>query len=343
VLWVDDFLVKYPADQPALAHDLIAALRSKYRLKVDWQGRQYLGYTIRRNRAKNSLTISMPNYVQQALADLQYVPTDRVVNSPIVYIAPVYSSAPQLENPDVSPLATSAQRHYLQRVVGKFLYYAMAIDGTMLYAIKVLSQQQANPTAQTMLAVSRFLQYASSHPHARISYTASNMQLAVHSDASFNGEPKSRSRAGGVFTLGTIRYNGNPDQPTTQLNGPVDLISKIIPTVCASAAEAEYAALYLNAQQGEKIRQILTDLGYPQAPTVMTYDNAVAGKLALRQCKQRRSKAIALRYHWIRDRVAMGQFHLQSLPGPQNLADFFTKPHPVLHHRRMSKFFVHYL
>ena len=343
VLWVDDFLVKYPKDQPALAHDLIAALRSKYRLKVDWQGRQYLGYHIRRNRARSSLTISMPNYVQQALADLKYVPTGRVTNSPIVYVPHSYSSAPQLESSDNSPPATSAQRHYLQRVVGKFLYYAMAVDGTMLFAIKLLSQQQASPTEQTMLAVQRFLQYASCHPHARISYTASNMQLSIHSDASFNGEANSRSRAAGVFALGAIQYNGNPDQPPIQLNGPVDLLCKTIPTICASASEAEYAALFLKAQQGEKIRQTLQDLGYPQRPTVITYDNTVSGKLALQQCKQRRSKAIALRYHWIRDRVAMGHFQLQWQPGTNNLADFLTKPHPVYHHRRMSKFFVQYI
>ena len=213
----------------------------------------------------------------------------------------------------------------------------------MLFAIKSLAQQQANPTERTMLAVERFLQYAACHPNARITYTASDMQLAIHSDASFNGEPNSRSRAAGLFTLGAIKYDGNPDLPPTSLNGPVDLLCKQIPTVCASAAEAEYAALFLNAQQGEKIRQILEDLGYPQKPTVITYDNAVSGKLALRQCKQRRSKAIALRYHWIRDRIAMGHFQLQWQPGTHNLADFLTKPHPVYHHRRMSKFFVHYL
>ena len=90
-------------------------------------------------------------------------------------------------------------------------------------------------------------------------------------------------------------------------------------------------------------RQILHDLGFPQRATVMTYDNTVAGKLALRECKQKRSKAIALRYHWIRDRVAMGHFQLVWRPGSHNLADFLTKPHPVYHHRRMSKFFVHYI
>jgi hypothetical protein len=284
----------------------------------------------------------MVNYVHQALADLDYVPTGIFVSSPILYTPPSYNASPQLELTDSSPPATPAQRHYLQRVVGKFLYYAMAIDGTYLYAIKRLAQQQANPTQRTMLEVQRFLQYAACHPNARITYTASDMQLAIHSDASFNGEPGSRSRAAGLFTLGAITYDGNPDILPSRLNGPIDLLCKQIPTVCASAAEAEYAALFLNAQQGEKLRQTLHDLGYPQKPTVITYDNAISGKLALRTVKQRRSKAIALRYHWIRDRVAMGHFQLHWQPGTHNLADFLTKSHPVYHHRRMSKFFVQY-
>ena len=342
VLWVDDFLVKYPRNQPRLLHDLIATLRSKYRLKIDWQGRQYLGYNIRRNRPKRSLTLSMPTYVQQALSDLGFTPSHHVVNSPILYTPPSYTSTPQYEMVDSSPPASPAQRHYLQRVVGKFLYYALAVDATLLPAVKLLSHQQAAPTANTMLAVQRFLQYVADHPHARITYFASNMQLSIHSDASFNGEPNGRSRAGGFFTLGSIEYNGNPDQQQ-HINGPLDIVCKSIPTVCTSAAEAEYAAMFINAQQGEKIRQILHDLGFPQQATVMTYDNTVAGKLALRKCKQKRSKAIALRYHWIRDRIAMGHFQLVWRPGSHNLADFLTKPHPVYHHRRMSKFFVHYI
>ena len=284
----------------------------------------------------------MPTYVKQALSDLGYHPSNQQIGSPILYTPPTYSSQPQYEALDSSPPASSAQQHFLQRVVGKFLYYAIAIDATMLPAIKILSQQQATPTENTMAAVQRFLQYAANHSNACITYHASNMQLAIHSDASFNGEPKGRSRAGGFFSLGPIEYNGNPNQHQ-RINGPIDVVCRTMPTVCASAAEAEYAAMYINAQQGEKIRQILSDLGYPQRPTTMTYDNSVAGKLALRQCKQKRSKAIALRYHWIRDRIAMGHFQLHWRPGTHNLADFLTKPHPVYHHRRMSNFFVRYI
>ena len=106
--------------------------------------------------------------------------------------------------------------------------------------------------------------------------------------------------------------------------------------------ESEYAALAINAQTAEGIRQILTDLGHPQLqPTKIIYDNEISGKIAKKTCKVKRSKAIAARYHWIQDRVKMGHFKLQWRPGKHNLADYLTKAHPIHHHIAMLPFFTH--
>ena len=39
-----------------------------------------------------------------------------------------------------------------------------------------------------------------------------------------------------------------------------------------------------------------------------------------------------MRYHWIRDQVKLSVFKVIWKPGKLNLADFFTKAHPVKHH-----------
>ncbi len=104
------------------------------------------------------------------------------------------------------------------------------------------------------------------------------MQLHVESDASYLSEPNSRSRAGGFHYLGS------------QLNGTVECISAIIKFIA----------------QG--LRHTLTDLGHPQATTPIISDNACAVGVANQTVKQRRSKAIDIRYHWIRDRVKLGDF-----------------------------------
>ena len=40
-----------------------------------------------------------------------------------------------------------------------------------------------------------------------------------------------------------------------------------------------------------------------------------------------------MRYYWIRDQVKLGVFKVTTKAGKLNLADFFTKAHPVHHHK----------
>ena len=85
----------------------------------------------------------------------------------------------------------------------------------------------------------------------------------------------------------------------------------------------------------------LIDLGYPQASTLIICDNQCAVGIANRTVKQKLSKAIAMRYHWLRDRVDIDELRVEWRPGSENLADYFTKTHPVHHHLSQRKTFVH--
>jgi hypothetical protein len=70
------------------------------------------------------------------------------------------------------------------------------------------------------------------------------------------------------------------------------------------------------------------------------YDNQVSGKVALGKAKQKKSKAFATRYHWLKDRLRLGEFRLVWAPGSTNLADFFTKVHTGHHVRAMRPVYV---
>ena len=76
-----------------------------------------------------------------------------------------------------------------------FLYYARAVNSTMLAALGPIAVQQDAPTESTMTKVKQLLDYASTHPDAIVTYTASNMVLAGNSDASYLSETNARSRA----------------------------------------------------------------------------------------------------------------------------------------------------
>jgi len=77
----------------------------------------------------------------------------------------------------------------------------------------------------------------------------------------------------------------------------IEYISGVIPTVCSSVFEAEYAALFLTGRAITNARLILHDLGHKQKATNIICDNSYAVGIANDTVKQRRSKAIDMRYH----------------------------------------------
>jgi hypothetical protein len=104
-----------------------------------------------------------------------------------------------------------------------------------------LAMQQANPTKNIKQIVHQFLNCATTHPNTIITYQASDMVLACHSDASYLLETNTRSRAGGHFFMST-----NDAIPSN--NGAILTISQIIKAVMLSMAEAEIGALYINCR-----------------------------------------------------------------------------------------------
>ena len=159
------------------------------------------------------------------------------------------------------------------------------------------------------------------------------MVLHVQSDASYLSRNNARSVAGAIF------YSGNNNHPEI-INGSSLALSSIIPAVVASAAEAEYAALFLAVQEAVNLRNILQDLGYPQSPTNILCDNARAVGLATNTVKQRRSKSLDMSFHWIRDRIEQNQFTVNWRKGALNLADFFTKILPGATHKLLRPLLV---
>ena len=197
--------------------------------------------------------------------------TDKIQNSPHPHNIPTYGAKVQYaeEQSDESPKLDKAGIKYVQQVAGTLLYYGRAVDATILPVLSLIALEQAAPTEQTMERVKQLLDYCTSQEEAIITYNASKMILAVHSDAGYANEKKARSRAGGHFFLSS----NEPDPPN---NGAILTNVTIIKNITALAAEAEIGALYLNAREAVYLRQILVEMGHPQLPTSIQTDNTTA-------------------------------------------------------------------
>jgi hypothetical protein len=315
-LVVDDFAVVW-ASQIAMAH-FLRTLRRLYTVKVDYDGSKYLGMNINVNRIERHVTLTMPGYINKLLKRVRPAGI-KGAHTPSIYCQPEYKTAKvQTATVDMSPLATHAQAHELQVVVGTLLYYARAVDPSILTMVHTLGSVQARPTINDMRKMERLLQYVSVHQNHGVRFHASSMQLQIQSDASYLCRPNARSVLGGLHYLGSI----------DNINGPFFCTSKIISCVVASAAEAELGAAFQNAQKGAQFRNTLTELGYPQQPTTISVDNTVAEGLASDTINARRSKSMDVRFFWLRDRVKKLQFSMRHLKGRWNISDFFTKPLP---------------
>ena len=79
----------------------------------------------------------------------------------------------------------------------------------------------------------------------------------------------------------------------------------------------------------------LSEMGHPQPPTPMEVDNETAIGFLKSTMKQKRSKAIDMRFYWVRDRVNQNQFMIYCRPGANNVGDYVSKHHPPAHHQTM--------
>ena len=331
-LVVDDFAVKYTSK--ANAHHLRDALKDKYTISEDWQAKLYIGITLKWDYEKRTVDLSMPGYVEAALLRFRHKLKDNKQLSPHKHVAPQYGKKVQYAEPeDAAPLISEERRKFIQQVVGVFLYYAIAIDNTALVSLGDIGSNQTKATFRTMNEVKHLLDYLASNPNATIRYQATGMILFIHSDASYLSVTGARSRASGVFFLSDPK----PDsvafgEYTPKLNGFIFVLCKILRNIMVSAAEAEYGALFLNGQAAVPIRITLMEMYHPQPPTPIQVDNSTAVGIANKSIKQKRSKAMDMRFHWIIDRILQMHFNVFWKPGPTNLGDYHSKHHPTSHH-----------
>jgi hypothetical protein len=192
-LVVDDFGVQYVGAEHA--HHIIAALETDYTVSKDWTGGLYCGIALNWDYANKHVDLSMPGYIKDALHKFQHPLPKHPQYAPHNWTVPAYGQRIQyapLPDADADPPATAAEITRAQAIVGTLLYNARVVDPTLLVPLSALASQLSNVTTTTINDVSHLLDYCSTHPESTIRYYAYNMQLKIHSDASYLSKPKAK-------------------------------------------------------------------------------------------------------------------------------------------------------
>ncbi len=240
-LVVDDFSIKYTKKEDV--DHLLNVLKNDYEVTDDWMVKNYLKLTIEWDYDNQKVHLWMPGYIKKALLRFKHHKPKKMQNSPHPHTIPDYGNKIQYTaDKDNTPKLGKDDTQYIQQVSGMLLYYARAVNSTILPALSSIATGQAAPTAKTMAKVKQLFDYVSTQQEAIITYRASDMILSVHSNAGYCIEKKAQSQAGGHF------YFSNND-PTPPNNRAILTIATIIKNVMSLVAEAELGALYLNVKE----------------------------------------------------------------------------------------------
>ena len=142
-------------------------MQGTYKFKVNFDAKQYFGIHLNWNYVNRTVRCSMRRYVDQALEKLKHIFTSKHHYAPSKIDRPNYGAKIQFVKIDtVTPLSLVQIKH-IERVVGKFLYYARAIDNTMLHALNDIASSKSKGTQTTWEAVQYFFELCSQQSRYR--------------------------------------------------------------------------------------------------------------------------------------------------------------------------------
>jgi hypothetical protein len=122
-----------------------------------------------------------------------------------------------------------------QRVIGSILYYARAVNITVLMALSSITIKQTKGTTSTMEKAKQLLDFWATNPNITMRFKVSDMIMNIHLDASYLSEANARSRACGHFFMGWDTKDGDP----IKMNAAFFTLCTILCFVIASATKAE--------------------------------------------------------------------------------------------------------
>jgi hypothetical protein len=302
VVYVDDILICSTSSEWITTFKL--ALATKFDIKDLGPCEWLLGMTIERNIHEHTLTIHQGTYIRElmrrfGMADCKPATTPTPTN-----------------DPRASPLMEAKDSTHYGSVAGALLYASVATRPDITETFNRLCTFMSNRTVAHMEDAKTYLRYLQRTANTGITFGGEELRLHGFSDANYpTTYPSGCSATSGyVFFL---------------CGGVVSACSRLQPLVTLSTVEAEYQALSLAVQESILLRQMLSELGYPQHDaTPIGEDNQAWNLIATTASTSSRTKHLDIRRHFVRDAHQGGLVKIYYVPSNEMLAYIFTKPIP---------------
>jgi hypothetical protein len=134
-----NFSIKYIGDEH-LKHLFAALWTETYKIVEDWKSNLYCGISLAWNYDKRYVDIVMPAYVAKQLLWYEHPHPTKPQHCPYIPNPIKYGQDNQATDPiDTSPELDEANKKLIQQFTGSFLYYARAVNPTILIWYYLLS------------------------------------------------------------------------------------------------------------------------------------------------------------------------------------------------------------
>ena len=298
VVIVDDLLIATEAKEDA--DKLIEDIRNHYKIKNLGPAKYFIGMHLQYNMGKQ-LSINQQLYIENmghrfGQDGCKPTKTQSDCNA-------------KLRKDMQSPPTTKPYRS----LVGS-LIYATLTRPDIAVSVSQLSRYLEAPQESHWKAGIRVLRFLLTTKQRALilKVNTSELQTKLLTDSTWNSNPdNSRSRTGyAILFYGCLIIWKTKLQPHTTL----------------SSTESKYVDLNDGAKEMLWAIRLLEEMCIKvQKPVPIFIDNQSAMALAKHKMTKPRTKHIALRYHWIREKVNDKTFEINYVPSKENLADLFTK------------------
>ncbi|GKV50857.1 hypothetical protein SLEP1_g57540 [Rubroshorea leprosula] len=262
----------------------------------------FLGIEVHTN--KSGLSLCQSKYAHELLQKAQMVGCKPI-------------STPMAIKSRSSSLAVGALQNptFYRSIIGGLQYLTFTrLD--LSFAVNHVSQFMHTPTLEHFQLVKRILRYLGcTLDYGMHISNQSTLELYAFSDADWVGCPLTR-----WSTTGFCTFLGS---------NCISWSAKKQPIVARSSTEAEYRSMASTAAKLTWLAKLLVDIGLQLSnPPILHCDNLSALYMTVNPVFHARTKHIEIDYHFVQEKVALGNLITRFVKSELQLADLFTKPLP---------------
>jgi hypothetical protein len=218
--------------------------------------------------------------------------------------------------------------HALYRqIVGKLMYAMVGTRPDLAYTLSVLGRFVAALDTYYMALAKRTLANVKTTINYRLHYKrgsgSTTSTLTGYVDSDYTNSHDRKSTTGVCFFID---------------DSLIYWCSKRQSTVATSTTVTEYFALYEATTECICLRNLMADIGISQkGSTTIREDNQTAIKLTEDETSHKRTKHIAVKYHYSKEQQDIGTISIFYISFEDNFTNFFTKPQHRVQHQQICK------